>query len=79
MFSDGEALQIAKGKFNDMTAEYIKGEGTAIGDTGIRSGTVIQLNGLGDRFSGLYYVTSSTHVVGQSGYTTRFTVIRNAT
>jgi len=79
VFSDGEALQIAKGKFNDMTAEYIKGEGTAIGDTGIRSGTVIELKGLGDRFSGLYYVTSSTHVIGPNGYTTRFTVIRNAT
>jgi len=79
LFSNGEAVQIAKGKFNDMTLEYIKGEGAAIGDTTIRSGSVIQLQGIGTRFSGLYYVTSSTHAVSRSGYTTKFTVVRNAT
>jgi len=79
LFSNGEALQIAKGKFNDMTLEYIKGEGVAVGDPTIRSGSVIQLQGIGTRFSGLYYVTSSTHVVAQGGYTTKFTAVRNAT
>jgi phage protein D len=79
LFSNGEALQIAKGKFNDMTLEYIKGEGVAVGDATIRSGTVIELKGLGARFSGLYYVTSTTHVVAHTGYTTRFTAVRNAT
>lgn len=79
VFSEGEALQIAKGKFNDMSVAFITGEGTTIGDTRIRAGEVVALEGLGERFSGLYYVTSATHTINQSGYTTTFTVERNAT
>ncbi|MCI0489631.1 MAG: hypothetical protein L0229_23835 [Blastocatellia bacterium] len=79
VFSDGEATQIAKGKFNDMAVEFISGEGMAIGNTDIRAGRVIELKKLGKRFSGLYYVTSSTHMVDQKGYATKFTGIRSAT
>ena len=79
VFSAGEATQIAKGKFNDMAVDFITGEGTAIGNTDIRAGRVIELLKLGQRFSGLYYVTSSTHSVDQTGYITKFTVARNAT
>lgn len=79
VFSEGEAAQIAKGKFNEMAVDFITGEGTAIGNTDIRAGEVVELKGLGKRFSGLYYVTSSTHDVGPKGYRTRFTVGRNAT
>jgi phage protein D len=79
IYSEGEALQIARGKFNDMTVEFIIGEGLATGNMDIRAGEVIELTKLGQRFSGLYYVTSSTHTVDQTGYTTKFTVERNAT
>lgn len=79
VFSEGEATQIAKGKFNEMAVDFITGEGTAIGNTSLRAGEVVELNGLGKRFSGLYYITSSTHEVGPKGYRTRFTVERNAT
>jgi len=78
VFSDSEANQIAKGKFNDMAIAYITGEGEAIGNTDIRAGSVIELAGLGKLFSGLYYVTSSKHMVDQKGYITKFTVSRNA-
>jgi phage protein D len=77
--SQGEALQIAKGKFNAMLVTFITGEGTAIGNTNIRAGEVLELQGLGQRFSGLYYVTSASHSIDQRGYTTKFTVERNAT
>lgn len=78
IFSAGEANQIARGKFNEMADDYITGEGTAIGNKDIRAGVIIELNGLGERFGGRYYVTSSTHLVGQIGYLTKFTVSRNA-
>jgi len=77
--SEGEANQIAKGIFNDMAIEFITGEGTAIGNGDIRAGKVIELLGLGQRFSGLYYVTSATHVIDSTGYSTKFTVERTAT
>src|SRR5919205_810481 len=79
VFNEGEAAQIARGKFNEMVADFITGEGTAIGNTDIRAGEVIELKGMGKRFSGLYYVTSSTHEVGPKGYRTRFSVGRSAT
>jgi phage protein D len=79
VFSQDEATQMAKGKFNEMAVDFITGEGMAIGNTDIRAGEVIELNGLGTRFSGLYYITSSTHEVGPKGYRTRFTVGRNTT
>lgn len=79
VFSEGEANQIAKGMFNDMAVEFITGEGTAIGNGDIQAGTVIELKKLGQRFSGLYYVTSAKHTIDSAGYSTTFTVERNAT
>lgn len=79
VFSEGEAAQIAKGKFNEMTLDFISGEGLAIGNTDLKAGEVVELLGLGRRFSGLYYVTAAAHVVGPKGYTTRFNAARNAT
>jgi phage protein D len=79
VFSQGEATQIAKGLFNEMTVDFITGEGMAIGNADIRAGQVIELLKLGDRFSGPYYVTSSTHTVNNRGYLTKFNVARNAT
>ena len=79
IFSEGEANQIAKGKFNDMAVEFITGEGMTVGNGDIKAGNVIELLNLGRRFSGLYYVTSATHTVGSTGYSTKFTVERNAT
>lgn len=73
------AEQIAKAKFNDISMNFLTGEGTAIGNTGIRAGKVIELTKLGKRFSGFYYVTSSTHTIDNQGYTTKFKVGRNST
>jgi len=78
IFSDNEANQIAKGKFNDMAIAFVNGEGEAIGNTDICAGCVIELTGLGRMFSGLYYVTSAKQIVDQKGYITKFTVSRNA-
>jgi len=79
VFSEGEANQIAKGMFNDMAVEFITGEGTAVGNKDIKAGAVVELKKLGQRFSGLYYVTSATHTIDTTGYYTKFTVERNAT
>jgi phage protein D len=79
VFSQGEANQIAKGLFNEMTVEFVSGEGTAIGNTDIRAGQVVELLKLGQRFSGPYYLTSSHHIINSRGYVTKFTAVRNAT
>ncbi len=80
VFSQAEADQIALGRFNDMALAYVGGEGVCHGRTDLRAGTVVQIEGLGQRFSGLYYVTATSHTLSaRLGYQTAFTVRRNAT
>lgn len=52
----------------------LTGTGSAIGDSRIRSGEVINLEGLGQQFSGLYRITSATHIIDSGGYRTNFDV-----
>src|SRR5262249_2565147 len=79
-FSRAEADHMALGQFKEMALGYITGEGMCIGRTDLRAGTVVQIDGLGQRFSGLYYVTATTHTyLPNHGYRTAFTVRRNAT
>lgn len=77
--SQAEADQIARGRFNTMALAYISGEGVCVGRTDLRAGTVVAIEGLGRRFSGHYYLTSTTHSYSPTqGYRTAFTVRRNA-
>lgn len=80
VLSQAEADQIAGGRFNEMALAYIVGEGVCIGRTDLRAGKVIKIEGLGRRFSGLYYITATSHIcTPAAGYRTAITVKRNAT
>ena len=52
----------------------LTGTGNTIGNPQIKAGRVINLNGLGGQFSGLYRITSATHTFDSSGYKTGFKV-----
>jgi phage protein D len=79
VFSQAEADKMAVGQFNNMALAYISGEGIVAGRTELRAGTVVKIEGLGDRFSGNYYVISATHMyTPRNGYRTAFSVRRNA-
>lgn len=45
---------------------------STIGDPHIKAGRVINFEGLGEQFSGLYRVTSATHTLDSGGYRTQF-------
>jgi phage protein D len=64
-----------------MALTFISGEGVcSVGHPDLRAGTVIKIAGAGRRFSGPYYLTSTTHTItAKQGYRTTFTVRRNAT
>jgi len=80
VLSQAEADQMALGQFSDMALTYISGDGVCLGNTELRAGIVVEIEGLGQRFSGQYYVTSTTHTLRPGkGYRTAFTVRRNAT
>ncbi len=75
-----EADQVAQTQLNDLALKYVEADGSCQGNPKLRVGTVLELVGIGDRFSGLYYVTNVTHTFTQSsGYTTSFSLKRNAT
>ncbi len=77
--SKEEAEQMALGQFQDMAIAYITGEGTCQGNPNLRAGKVIEIAGVGKRFSGLYYLNSVEHFYSvNQGYQTSFTVRRNA-
>jgi uncharacterized protein len=77
--SQDEADQRAKAHYNNLAIGTITGNGSTIGLPALRSGKVIKLDGLGDRFNGLYYLDQVTHTLDESGYKTSFTAKRNAT
>ena len=56
------------------------GHGVCIGRPDLKAGLLVEIEGLGRRFSGPYYVTSTEHSYKpNTGYRTAFTVRRNAT
>ena len=75
-----EADPVAKGQFGAGSLGYVEGEVVAYGQPQLHAGTVVDIAGAGQKFSGRYYVTSVTHTLTSGhGYQTSFTVQRNAT
>ena len=74
-----DADQRALGRLKEMALCYVSAEGTCIGRTDLRAGTLVKVEGMGQRFSGLYYVTATTHsYLPGAGYRTTFQARRNA-
>lgn len=80
VLSQAEAERIVSGRFKEMALYYVEGNGICIGRPDLLAGGLVEIEGLGRRFSGTYYVTSTHHAYRpNSGYRTSFTVRRNAT
>jgi phage protein D len=78
--SQDEADAMAKRGFAEMALGYIRADGICIGEPRMRAGTVVKVEGIGDRFSGSYYVLSVEHSFRPNkGYRTYFSARRNAT
>jgi phage protein D len=74
-----EADEMATGQFQNMAIAYITGEGKCLGNADLKVSEVVEITGIGKRFSGLYYLTSVEHHYDAStSYTSSFTVRRNA-
>jgi phage protein D len=68
-----EAEKIAKAKYNLILKEFITAAGSGVGNPLLKAGTNIELKGIGDRFSGAYYIQSSVHSFEpRTGYKTTF-------
>lgn len=70
--TEPEAKELAKQTLLNIAKDMVKATGSTFGLPDLRAGTLVELAGLGERFSKCYFVTSSTHTIGDSGYTTQF-------
>jgi phage protein D len=68
------APRVILGKLIPSLNSRLTGSGSTVGDPRIRAGGVLQLEGLGEQFGGLYRLTSVTHTIGSGGYRTSFEV-----
>ena len=72
-----EARNLAIARLRERAYGFFTGSGHVIGLSDLRPGDNVELQGLGKRFSGLFYVTKVEHAIGGSGYTTHFDVRRD--
>jgi phage protein D len=77
--SQDEADAMARRGFAEMALGFVAAEATCIGEPRLRAGIVVEVEGIGQRFGGPYYLTQVEHAfVPRRGYRTRFIAQRNA-
>ncbi len=74
--SQEEAERLATSLLTEKAYGFITGSGRCVGLPDMRPGDLIELNKLGRRFSGDYYVTKVDHNISSSGFFTQFEVRR---
>jgi phage protein D len=72
VFTTAEAKQKALGIMLDRSKEIVTAHAKTVGLPKLRAGTRVNIQGVGSRLSGTYFVTKSTHTLGESGYVTEF-------
>jgi phage protein D len=70
--SRAEAEQLALETLQLIAKGLVTGTATVVGLPDLRTGSVVMVSGIGTRFDGRYFVTDSTHSIGESGYVTQF-------
>ena len=69
-----EAKALAQGLADDLSSQFVQAEGVCLGHPKVKAGYTITIKGVGDRFSGKYFVTSATHILNAQGYETHFSI-----
>jgi uncharacterized protein len=77
--SKAEADRLAREQLERIAKDMVTATGSIVGLPDLRAGSVIFIADVGTRFAGRYFVTSTTHSIGDGGYTTRFECRREET
>jgi uncharacterized protein len=70
--SEEEAKTMALGKLEERVKQMVTASGSTVGVPELRAGRPIFIDGIGRRFSGRWFVTSTNHSFGSGGYQTTF-------
>jgi uncharacterized protein len=73
-----EAQKRAFERLRDSQLRIVEATGTAVGLPDLRAGRQVIIKGTGIHFDGVYTITSTSHVLNDSGYRTSFTAKRVA-
>ncbi|MDY9927096.1 hypothetical protein [Methanosarcina sp.] len=71
-----EAKAIALSELKKRNMGFITGTLECVGNPELRPGVTVNITKVGERFSGVYYVMKSKHILGDSGYKTTLEVRR---
>ena len=70
----GQAKIAAQAKMDARESQFVRASGEVLGDPYLLAGTKVKIDGVGQRFSGTYYVTEAKHIIRMGVYTVRFQV-----
>jgi len=76
VFTTAQARERAIALLMERQKSMVKASATCIGLPDLRAGQWVEIGGLGSRFSGTYFITDTTHTIGDAGYTTKFNARR---
>jgi phage protein D len=71
-----EAKALAKDILRNLLKDMVKASGSTVGLPDLRAGRKVHIRELGERFSGEYFITETTHTIGDGGYQTTFNARR---
>jgi len=74
VIDQAEANLLAQARLNEASGAFVEADGTALRRPDLKAGKVIELKALGRRFSGLYLVSSASHIFSSDGFETQFSV-----
>lgn len=74
-----DASKLAKSILMQLLQGLYEGSGTCIGIPNLRAGNMVEIRGIGKRFSGKYTLSKVTHTINGSGYQTQFEVTQKYT
>ena len=72
-----EADDMAKAELNQASDTLVTSSGTIIGTPTLIPGQILEVKGVGVKFSGKYIVTDVTNRINGNGYTTTFNARKN--
>jgi phage protein D len=68
----------AEGQFKDAEMRQVEATALTIGIPSLRAKQNVEIKGVGQKFSGVYYVESVRHAFGESGYGCELKLKKNA-
>ncbi len=76
VFTPAQAEKRALALLRERLKQMVQASGTCVGLPDLRAGQRVEIEGIGSRFSGTYFVTETTHTINDKGYQTKFSARR---